>query len=200
MEDVLNRTPKWIVGLVGVGLIMALTLLATPPRTWCDDQLDQFKVLNKAFFQPQGAKVAKVPAIDMLEQCKVDNGPGGCFDWFLNVRKFVESLERLPKECRAKVSQDEAVKGWLMRAVTLFVQIAWGDGRASTYSVRKQGWLDAADFRLYCRSKNVVESLYGADHWAQFRESMLVQLPESADLSREARWTRSLFSQSCDAN
>lgn len=200
MEELLSRTPKLIVAVVGVGLIMGLTLLLNPPRTLCDEQLDQLKVLNKAFFQPQGAKVAKVPAEDMLEHCKIDNGPGGCFDWFLNVRKLVETLERYPRECRIHAAEDEAIKAWLMRALSLFVQIAWGDGKVSAYSVRRQGWLDTADFRLYCRAKNVAESYYGADHWAQFRESMLVQLPEASELTREVRWNRSLFAQSCESN
>ncbi len=193
MDELLRRAPRTLLAFVAIGIAYALIIGFNPPRTVCDEQLDIFKLSQKAFLEKSSSKVTRSVADELFELCKSDNGPGGCFDFFLNARGMVDGLERIPKKCASTVASDKLVKTWLLKSTTLITQIAWGDSTGAVYVSKKHSWLDAADFRLFCRLKAMGIRFYGEDGFAEFRESLLSSLPGADQMSREQKWSRSIF-------
>lgn len=198
MDEFLRRAPRTVLALAAIVIGYVLIIGFNPPRTVCDEQMDVFRESQKAFLSPAGKKVARSTATELFELCKSDNGPGGCFDFFLNLRSMVDGLERIPKQCSDTVAGDELVKGWLLRALSLMAQIAWGDSNAGVYISRKHSWLDASDFRLYCRMKTLATRYYGDDGFQGFRESVMASLPGADKMTRDQKWSRSIFSSPCE--
>ena len=198
MEEFLRRAPRTVLALAAIVIGYLLIIGFNPPRTVCDEQLDVFRESQASFLNPGGKKVTKSAASEMYDLCKSDNGPGGCFDFFLNIRTMVDSLERIPKNCAETVAADDQIKNWLLRAMTLMTQIAWGDPSQAAYVSKKHSWLDASDFRLYCRMKALASRYYGDDGFQEFRESVLSTLLGADKMSREQKWSRSIFSSPCE--
>lgn len=198
MDEFLRRAPRTVLALVAIVIGYLLIIGFNPPRTVCDEQLDVFRESQKAFLSPAGKKVSRSTATELFELCKSDNGPGGCFDFFLNLRSMVDALERIPKQCSETVAADATIKGWLLKALSLMAQIAWGDSNAGVYISRKHSWLDASDFRLYCRMKNLAIRYYGEDGFQGFRESVLSSLPGAEKMTRDQKWSRVIFSSPCE--
>ncbi len=198
MDEFLRRAPRTVLALAAIVIGYIVIIGFNPPRTVCDEQLDVFRESQAAFMNPSGKKVAKSAAAEMFDLCKSDNGPGGCFDFFINIRTMVDGLERIPKNCAETVAADDLIKNWLLRALSLMTQIAWGDPSQAAYVSRKHSWLDAADFRIFCRMKTLAVRYYGEDGFQQFRESVLATLPGADKMSRDQKWSRSIFSSPCD--
>lgn len=197
MDEFLRRAPKTLVAMVALVAGYFLIIAVNPPRTICDEQLDLFKQSQKPFLLKQG-KTQRSMAAQLYDQCKAENGPGGCFDLFLNLRKMVEDLERMPKTCRQAAGEDELIRQWLLKSMTLMVQIAWGESGAAGYPGKRRGWLDAADLRLFCRMKNLAVRFYGEEQFHSYRESVMADLPNVKNQSRDQRWMGSIFSIPCD--
>lgn len=198
MDEFLRRAPKTLLALIVIFVGYLVIIGFNPPRTICDEQMDVFLESQKAFLSPSGQKVTRSTATELFELCKSDNGPGGYFDFFLNLRSMADGLERVPKNCSTTFGKNELVKGWIFKSLTLMTQIAWGDASAGVYISRKHSWLDAADFRLYCRLKTIAARFYGDDGFQAFRESVLSSLPGADKMTREQKWSRSIFSSSCE--
>lgn len=198
MDELLRRAPQTLIALIAIGVVYALIIAFNPPRTVCDEQLDVFKQSQKSFLGQQSAKVSRSTADELFELCKSDNGPGGCFDFFLNAKNMVDGLERIPKTCASTVANDDLIRKWLFKTMTLMAQIAWGDSSSGVYVSRKHSWLDAADFRLFCRLKMTATRFYGEDGFAAFRESVISSLPGAEQMSRDQRWSRAIFSSPCN--
>lgn len=198
MDEFLRRTPKVLVALGAIVIGYILIMMFNPPRTICDEQLEIFHQSQKAFLSPNSSKVKTSMADELFELCKSQNDPGGCFDLFHNLRTMVDVLERMPRNCFEAVGQNDVVKRWLLKSLTLMSQIAWGESTAGVYVSRKHSWLDAADFRLYCRMKTLATKYYGEEGFQTFRESVLADMPGADQMSRDQRWTRSIFSSPCE--
>lgn len=198
MDEFLRNAPRVLVAIGAIVIGFILIIVFNPPRTVCDEQLDIFRQTQKAFLYSTSNKVKKSVADEMFDLCKASNEPGGCFDLFLNLRLMAESLERMPKNCASTVASDDFIKRWILKSLTLMVQIAWGEGGPGVYISRKHGWLDAADFRLYCRLRSLTVRYYGQDGFETFRESVMTALPGADKMSREQRWSRSILSSPCD--
>jgi hypothetical protein len=198
MEEFLRNAPRVFVAISAIVIGFILIVMFNPPRTVCDEQLDVFRQSQKAFLYAASSKVKKSVADELFDLCKSSNEPGGCFDLFLNLRTMAETLERMPKNCSSAVGADAQIKKWILKSLTLMVQIAWGEGGPGVYISRKHGWLDASDFRLYCRLKNLSVRFYGQDGFETLRESVMSALPGADKMSREQRWSRSIFSSPCE--
>jgi hypothetical protein len=198
MEEFLRNAPRALVAVGAIVIGFILIVMFNPPRTVCDEQLDVFRQSQKAFLYSASNKVKKSVADELFSLCKSSNEPGGCFDLFLNLRTMAESLERMPKQCGSRVSTDDHIKKWIFKSLTLMVQIAWGEENPGVYVSRKHGWLDASDFRLYCQLKNLAVRFYGQDGFETFRESVMSSLPGAEKMSREQKWSRSIFSSPCE--
>lgn len=198
MDELLRRAPRTLLAFIAIAIGYGLIIAFNPPRTVCDEQIDVFKASQKAFLSRTSAKLSRTAADELYDLCKNDNGPGGCFDFFLNLRNMVDGLERIPKTCASTVAADPLIKKWLLKSMTLMTQIAWGEGSSAVYISKKHSWLDAADFRLFCRLKAMGTRIYGEDGFGEFRESLLSSLPGAGQMSREQKWSRSIFSSSCD--
>lgn len=198
MDEFLRRAPRTVLALLAIVVGYALIIGFNPPRTICDEQMDVFLESQKAFLSSSSEKIRKTAATELYELCKSDNGPGGCFDFFLNLRSMADGLERVPKNCAETVGANELVQSWIFKALTLLAQIAWGDSSSGVYISRKHSWLDASDFRLYCRLKTLATRFYGDDAFQTFRESVLSSLPGADKMTREQKWSRSIFSSSCE--
>lgn len=199
MDEFLRKAPKTLVAISAIVLGYFVIVALNPPRTVCDEQVDVLLQSHKSFLSVESKKVTRTAADEMFEICKQDNGPGGCFEYFLNLRTVVDGLERVPRNCAGTVGAHPVIKKLVLQSLKLFAQIGWGDASAGVYVSRKNAWLDAADFRLYCRLKTLATRFYGDDEFALFREGVMNSLPGAEAMSRDQRWARSIFSSSCES-
>ena len=181
---------------IGAGIIF---IIATdPPHTLCDSQVDSFKAnqTNFLYVNPKN-KSEKTPRHEkLLNQCKISNNPGGCYQYFFEMRRLFQALKAVPEECNKEVASLREVKSSVEEAIELMAQIAWGEKPPETY-YEKFNWLDPAAISLFCRLKFVMTDSYGKSTWDRFQEKVMMASPGAKDISRTQMWEKSIFSVNC---
>lgn len=182
--------------VIGGGILFIIIL--NPPHTLCDSELESFKEKQSTFlFTNKKNKSEKTPRQEkLLNQCKISNSPGGCYQYFFEMRKLYNTLNSVPSECIGKVTGLSAVKASLVDTVTLMVKIAWAEKPPETY-YEKFNWLDPAAISLFCRLKYLVTESYGKKFWDQFQETVMLSNAGAKEISRTQVWEKSLFSVNC---
>lgn len=198
MDRWLAQIPRFwlIVGALTFGILFIV--FSDPPKTVCDAQMDVFKKSEKDFLylDPKKEFIKTTGFARQLEKCQTTNTPGGCYELFEKLRKFLNDVESVPKECLSKVQGESAVKDTLTKSFDLFINIAWGSKPPELYN-DKFKWLDNADMALFCRVKSVYEYVLGADTLASKREAYFESLPGSKDLPRQKVWELMILSENC---
>ena len=198
IEELIRRSPKPLVAFIVLSVGLILMLVFNPPRTACDKQFDYFVESQVGFLTPaKGSKQIKPLFDQVYSNCKDGNSPGACFELFLGVGKMLDELERFPRECSSVVAGQGLVRKHLVASLDLLVKLAWGAEAVPTGFTSKHSWLDASDFRLYCRSRAMFTRLYGEEAMKAFRDKIHAELPGASEMSREAIWSRSIFSSNC---
>lgn len=200
MDQLINSLPKTVVAIGAILIGFFLIVMNDPPKTVCDTQMELFRESQRTFlYAPPESKLAKSILVkDLHKLCKDSNSPGGCFEYFQRLKKFVVDLENMPKTCADTVAAESAVKVWLWESLKIIAQISWGDRIPASYS-RKHGWLDASDLALFCDLKKNAGRLYGDHVFAQWREEVLNSFPGADQVDREVLWRKSIFSTPCTA-
>ncbi len=214
----LDRIPRpllvFAVLLIGVGMLFVIQ----KPHSVCDNQLVLFKEAQAGTLYPRVVKAnSQRPAIfpRLLDNCKIGNSPGACFELFTSLRKFLRDLNGSPQECLVPFGEVPEVRSALTKGSELLVMLAWGAQPPDPLS--KLGWLETLDLSLYCQLKSAYLKVYGSEAWDQFRQATQAKLPGEAEqmkdgqcvncenlkrapavLTAEEIWTRSLFSLRCD--
>lgn len=204
MDKWLAAIPKPLLATLAILGGILFIVFSDPPRTLCDTQMDVLSKSQEGFLNPDpNVKIATTPGFQkFITQCKTSNSPGGCYEFFMKMKKLLQDLEDVPEECEPKVSSgdvldSDAVEPALFQTITLMLQLAWGEEPPKTYH-EKFGWLDTADMTLFCDLKRKVQRTYGHKRWEGFQESMFRDLPGAADLSRKAAWDAMLLSVNCN--
>ncbi len=215
----LDRIPRpllvFAVLLGGVALLFVLR----KPHSVCVNQLELFKEAQAGQIYPRKVKASQRPALfpRFMDNCKIGNSPGACFELFQAVRKLLRDLNGTPQECLAPFGEEAEIKSALVRSTELLVRLAWGAQPPEPGSMAKFGWLETLDLSLYCQLKAMYMRVYGQEAWEQFRMATQAKLPGEAEVtedgvctncetmkkapavfSAEEIWVRSLFSLRCD--
>lgn len=200
--------------LLGIGLIF----LIQEPHSICNAQLDVLKEAQAGQIFTRQTEKSQRPAIfpRLVENCKIGNSPGACYEMFTSLRKLIRDLNGSPQECLAEFGEVDEIKRALHQGTELVIQLAWGD-RPPEPGVNRFGWMEAPDLSLYCQLKSVYLKTYGNEGWESFRLATYAKLPGEAQIieqgkctnceslkkatdafSAEEIWIRSLFSLRCD--
>jgi hypothetical protein len=180
--------------------------------------LDLFKEAEAGQLYPRQIKTAQRAALfpRLMDNCKIGNSPGACYELFTALQKFLRDLGAAPQECLAPFGEEKEIKGALISGTELIVRLAWG-GKPPQPGLDKFGWLETPDLALYCHLKTAYLRMFGQEEWEKFRLATQNKLPGEAELiedgkcvncdtlkkapavlSPEEIWVRSLFSLRCD--
>lgn len=200
MDQIMSLIPKWLLAVLVIGGGIVAIILYDPPHTVCESQLDVFRDAQKRFlFQYKVKKKTEVPKYRMLvDQCKMTNDPGGCYELFQETRMMLNDLKSVPTECMPKAGEIREVKTALWEVTELMLRLAWGEKPPNAYR-EKFHWLDTADVSLYCGLKQAVIASYGDNAWDAFRVKISRSLPGADKLSDNDVWQKTLFSENCAA-
>lgn len=198
MDRILSLIPKNVLAFLAIAGGIALIIMSQPPHTVCDSQIKVIEKSQARFLQkdPKSNKITSTKYERLRDHCKVTNNPGGCYEYFQELRTLLHDLATLARECMSALSEVNEFKRAIVESSELIVRLAWGEKAPATYSV-KFGWLDSADMSLFCRIKNYYIQSYGDEAWDQFRERMMRELPGAKDLPRNQVWDLSIFSENC---
>jgi len=189
---------KGMIAFLAIAGGILFIILNEPPHSVCDSQVEVFRKSQERFlFLNKKAKAIKTTRYEELRDlCKNSNNPGGCYEYFQEMRTLLADLANFTGECASTSGKIREVKRALWETSELMVRAAWGDSPPAMYSA-KFAWLDVADMSFYCKLKARIELTYGADAWAQFREGLFAKLPGVKGLNRSQIWELSLFSENC---
>ncbi|MGE3975157.1 MAG: hypothetical protein AB7F59_11590 [Bdellovibrionales bacterium] len=181
--------------LVG-GLIFIL--LAQPPHSVCEPQMEIFKTSQEGFLflNPSKSYLKTTGFQKTLDFCKHGNNAGSCFEFMQGLQKMMDVTLSSPAECHGGITELTEVSSATWRGLELMTRAAWG-AAAPKSSMERQGWLDAPAMELYCRLKKFAITNYGQGAWSSFVESQLPQLPGASELQRSDAWQRTILSDPC---
>jgi len=199
MNQFLARIPKAILAFSAIAIGTALIILKDPPRTVCDAQKDIFIKQMTPLLLPDPKSTKAQSQFELLvEQCKYTNGPGGCYELFMQFREMLSSLSGVSNECQRQVGNLSLVRKSLWEAIDLLVRLAWGQTPPKGY-YQRLGWLDYADMNLFCQLKQKVQYLYGKAAWQSFQEKMFRDLPGAKNRPRDKVWGSMILSVNCSS-
>jgi hypothetical protein len=202
MDNFLSMLPKSLLAFVAITAGMVFIVIAYPPASVCDSQMEIIKeAQNNFLFKDEKwpkSKVIKSTKFEYLRDlCKSTNNPGGCLELFQETKILLHDLSTLTRECGPVAGGLKEIKRALWETMDLLLRLAWGENPPEAYH-SKFGWLDTADISLYCKLKGAIQNLYGEPQWTAFREKMMKDLPGAKALPRNQVWDMSLFSENCN--
>ena len=197
LDNYIAKFPKGLVAFVVITLGIAFIVINDPPKTLCDSEVEIFKKDHRHFLAPIPKSNKNITQYDLQKDlCKRANGPGGCYEFFTQVRKLLQSIEGTPKQCRQKIGNIPQVKKALWQTARLFTHMAWGSS-PPTSSYEKLGWYDYSDINTFCRLQDRIKELYGAREWSEMQEAMFIKLPGANQIPRDKAWNLMLLSVNC---
>jgi hypothetical protein len=198
LDQFFKSLSKTTLAALAIGGGIFLIILMDPPHTLCDAQMDVFKKNQQGFLyvNPKNKSEKTTRAEKFLNQCKLSNNPGGCYEYFVQMRGLLRDAQTVPEECTSTLAGQRAFREAIYEATTLLVQVAWGEKPPTSY-FEKFGWLNAADISLFCNLKSTFNLMYGKSEWEQFQEKLMASYPGVETLDRKATWEMSLLSVNC---
>lgn len=198
MDRFLAQIPKFwlIVGSLTIGILFIV--LIDPPKGVCDAQLELFRAQQKDFLylDSKNEFIKTTGFTREYERCQSSNTPGGCYELFEKIRKFLADVDGIPKECLSSAQSENVIGQTIAKTFDLFVRIAWGSKPPERYN-DKFKWLDNSDMALFCRLKSNYDKILGAQALTQKRESYFEELPGAKGLPRQKIWEAMLLSENC---
>ena len=184
-----------------LGLGILLMLIFNPPYSVCDAEVEEFKRREASFLFKQKSKFkesSRSMAVVLKEQCLRTNSPGGCFEYFTQLKLLLRDLDQVSSQCRADVGGISQLKKVFWDSTGLIVNIAWTD-KPPEAAFDKLAWLTVSDLNLYCHFKRLSHDYYGKQQWESFQEKMMTTLPGADKLSRSQVWSLSVLSENCSS-
>lgn len=198
MDKWLAQFSKNTIAFVAIVGGILFIVLSEPPHSVCDAQISVIQEAQNSFLykDPQSKVVQTTKYERLRDRCKVTNNPGGCYEFFQEMKKLLQDFSTVSSECAGKVGGVSEINKALWETSELLVRLAWGEKPPASYHA-KFGWLDAADINLFCKLKTRISYVYGEPAWNQFRERMMTELPGAKEISRNQVWELNLFSENC---
>ncbi len=201
MNNFLKTLSRGTIAFLSIGIAILVIVYMDPPHTLCNSEKEQLLSVQKNFLNPnpelkKAFKKAKSPYDRLYTSCKESENSGGCLEYFLSLKKFVSDFEVSSKECRPRLFTDKKIKTVFTNGLELMLNLAWGKAPPSEFK-KKYAWFDQADLYLFCKVKKLTKNNLSKNNWEKLRESLLLKLPGTENLSREQLWKSSLLSISC---
>lgn len=213
----LDQIPKPLIVAAAFFLGIAFLYFSNPPYTKCQTQIEILqKNLQGQVFAQQGKRLLFSPKVlKSIETCKLGNSPGGCFEMFSHVRRFMREIRNFDQECYADLAGINEIKGSINQTMTLMVQIAWGESPPPGPD-KRFNWFEPADIALFCDLRDSYMRIYGEEDFEAYRTKVYQTLPGEEPVFEDGKcvncefrklalktlspteiWKRSLFSTPC---
>lgn len=202
MNTFFSQIPKPLLAALLLMGGIVLMILSNPPHHLCLTQLESFReevgdylFINKVKQQKIKEELKSGFQKDMM-YCQNSNSPGGCYEFFFNFKKMLQSLNTVSSECQPSVGALKEVKTSLWKTLELMIKIAWGH-QPPKGIYDKYSWMDLSDMSLFCRVKDLIQRLYPKNSWEKFQGQVMKELPDSKSLPREKVWELTILSDNC---
>ncbi len=194
----MSLIPKNLLAFLAIAGGIAFIIISQPPHSLCDSQLVVIQNAQRRFLfkDPTKKQVTSTKYERLRDQCKATNNPGGCYEFFQELKVMLHDLGTLTNECWSAVGDIAEYKRALWEPIELLIRLGWGESPPISYS-SKYGWLEIADLSLFCKLKTQITRFYGETEFVNFRERIMRDLPGANALDRNKIWELSLFSENC---
>ena len=197
MLDKLYKLPRFLLVFILLASGVVFVLVNDPPHTLCKTQIEQFKKAEKGILFKDSLSVYKQPLmVRLIEQCKLSNAPGGCYDLFGRLRRLLRHFRLVSSDCTSQLSSLKEVKKILFGQLQIMTLLSWRE-EILAGKVSKFNWLSSADMTLFCRIKNKVILFYGRPLYSQFEQGVIKSLPGSEKQSPDFIKKKTIFSEPC---
>lgn len=182
--------------VIGGGILFII--ITDPPHTLCDSQLEAFEKSQQGFLylnpKNKGAETTKHQRL--VNQCKISNNPGGCYEYFLGLKEMLKDVRAVPDECLEDLGGVSRYRKAVWEAIGLLADLAWGEKPPETY-YEKFGWLNTADVSLFCHLKQNAVTIWGREEWRRYQEKKMLAHAGAESMERKKIWEATLFSVNC---
>ena len=209
MSIALHKLPRAFLATAAIGAGIALIVLNDRPHQLCDTQINHFQSVQKADFTK------------LINECRMTNSPGGCYDLFSHLKKLLRnfrlvspkcferlsliSLSRKPHFKQGNLTAEEkkyfskkiSVKEVLFDSIELMSRLAYRGEETLSGVKNKLHWLGPADLSLFCSLKEVVTLFYGGESLKSFENQILKTLPGTEKVSLKTLRKNSILSENC---
>ena len=214
----MEHIPKPVIVIFVLILASLGFYFADPPHSPCQSQIEIIKEKLKGRLFPGKGKKNPIPGAyaSQLENCKLSNTPGGCYELFGTMRLFVRETGNLSFECNEYLGDVDEFKKPIQNVLALMIRIAWGESTPQQGESTRQ-WLEPSDVSLFCHIKDLYIRFLGKESLDEFQKGIFASLPGEAPQfdngkctncenrknalqtnSLEEVWARSLMSTRCD--
>ncbi len=178
---------------------VAFVILQNPPQGVCDVQEENYIANNVLFLFPKpksssSSSEKKSFYQTALEECRQNNSPGGCYTLFSSLHRLIQSFNSVDSQCHKHISQIKEVRTALFSVYSLFIEISWAEGPQNELS-NPLAWLSINDVSSFCKVKNQIYYLYGADELSQWEKKIFKEA--APDHSEEEVRKFSVLSENC---
>ncbi len=223
MEDFIKSIPPPLLAILVLIGAVVFFMLANPPHTICDTELEVLQESQKGNIFPRVVSVKNVnqniPAqiSRAKEACQLGNSAGSCYEYFQALKGLAVDIGKASTECTPLMFEIPEVKRALTDGVELMVRLAWGN-QPPEPGYARFNWLQETEIAIFCRIKNIYIRGVSDEAWVALRRSIygklpgevLVQKSDPGQITSEARkapqmmgeqqiWERSLFSVRCES-
>ena len=195
---ILALIPKNLLAFLAIVGGIAFIIAQQHPHTLCDSQTEVIRQNQQRFLykDPKAIKIETTLYQKLRDQCIKTNDPGGCYEWFQELRTMNHDLGTLTSECATALADEKEYSTAVKEPIKYMAQIAWGTAPPSSY-MAKFGWLDTADITLFCHLRDRYIIFYGEDAWEAFRTKLMLDLPGAKDLPRNQVKDLTILNENC---
>lgn len=200
IKDWFSSLPPLLLGSIVVVAGILFMVFADPPKTVCDSQFDSYRAqLNHYIFPKEMSSNLKLPPLieTHYRACLNSNSPGGCLEYIQGLKNWWRYLKTISSSCGEEFDKIKPTKDWMVKTLTLFVEIAWGDEPPETFR-KKTAWLEKSDLVVYCGIKREFVRFFGNQEWTNLREKIMQKLPGAVKMERVDMWEKTILSIACD--
>ena len=196
----MEKIPKYAIAAIAILAAIALFFIANPPHTACDSQVEAFfQSQEKLFIEPVIAQNKTPSQLSRLQSlCKIANSPGGCYEYFIALRKLLVDMHTISSSCSSTIGQNDKMKLVIVESMTLMIELAWGARPPSSEEVRL-GWFNAYDLTLFCDLKDKMFEYFGENEWRTLFEKISKSLPGSQTMDSKKVWPLTIMAINCQS-
>lgn len=193
MEQFINSTPKPVLAIIAILLVVFFLWNTNPPHTVCDAELAQKKETLQGILFPQKIKKhTNPPKIQAVkEACQLGNSAGSCYEYFDLLRDLAQLVSGSTSECMPKYFKVPEIQKTLKDGVEVMARIAWGSVPPDPAAYSRYSWMQEAEISTFCRIKSVYIRGAGEGAYEELRKQVSAKFPGEKSLDEQAAEVRS---------